>query len=87
MLPEAGTIERAALHVEAMQVALAMLDAESNSLAHALYRTHMHFRRRFIDEFGETVPLHELVTDARQLEAYVNDQWAFVVRRSTRQAR
>jgi len=70
-----------------MRVALEMLDEEHNVIPNALYRTYMHFRTMFVAErrlardTTDPETWREALTDARQLEAFVNDRWADAIRR------
>jgi hypothetical protein len=73
------------LEAEALQVALKMLDEEFGNIPNALYRTYTHFRARFINAYSTAATLDELLTDARQLEAYANARWATAIRVATAQ--
>ena len=85
MLPEIGTPEREALEQEAHDLAMQFLKEEHGNIPNALYRVYDHFRQKFL--FGDrgawsTDPdvTGELMTDARQLEALVADDWAAAIR-------
>lgn len=83
MLPEAGTPERFALEAEALDVGMTMLSEERGLIGEALYRTYMHFRTKFVTERGlasDDGRWPDALTDARQLEAYVNDTWSKALR-------
>ena len=88
MLPEAGTPERKRLEEEALRIGLAALDAERGIIPRALYRTYEHYRTRYVEERGlmdqrpgGAEEWRDALTDARQLEALVNDTWARLIER------
>ena len=89
MLPEAGTAARARVEREALDLGQKALHIEHGNIANALYRVYMTYRQRFIEERGlrdapkATGGWCEALLDARQLEAFVNDAWERMIRRST----
>lgn len=86
MLPEVGSREREDLEQEALDYALAALHRHDGVISEALYETYIHFRERFIEQYGlmDSLPgfgerWREALTDARQLEAHVTQVWATAI--------
>lgn len=86
MLPEAGSPERAQLEEEALRIGLVALSSEHGNIPNALYEVYEHFPERFIEERGlmDVAPgvgeeWREALTNAHQLEAFVNDTWVITI--------
>lgn len=92
MLPAPGSVDRLRLEQEALRIGLIALDAEHGHLPNSMYRVYMAYRTQFLEERGlmDAAPgvgeaWREALTDARQLEAFVNDTWAELIRDSGKQ--
>jgi len=88
VLPESGTAERRQLESDALDLGLIALEREHGNIPNALYRVYMTFRQRLIEERAlRNAPdakdaWCEALLDARQLEAFVNDAWAGMIKQS-----
>lgn len=88
VLPEMDTPERHRLEHEALQVGLLALEEEYGNLPNTMYRIYAAYRTRLLKERGliDAPPgeeWQEALTDAKQIQAHVNDSWVRVIREAT----
>lgn len=81
-LPDARTPERRALEEEALREGQRALQDRKGKIEEALYTVYMHFRAKFIEEYGlmdsapRSSPLWvEALADAETLREYLRQRW------------